>query len=123
MFASWSRRLIALAVGVFAALLSAAPASAEETVLTATGGRGDFSYNDNCPPGEFLIGIKGGQGAWVDRVGIICAAMKPTGILSEAVTFDRAEFGGRGGGIYNKRCKPNYVIAGFNGNLTDGPKR
>lgn len=119
---SW--RAVALGLGVAAAAASlSAPAAAQETVLTATGGQGDRAYNDNCAPGEYMVGMKGGHGAWVDRVGIICMPMTSRGVLSGPVKFDHPEFGGPGGGIFNKRCRPNYFIGGFSGNLTEGPRR
>jgi len=77
MFANWSWRVAVLAVTLFIA----APAFAkDETVFEALGGAGDRQFNLNCDAGKYLVGMKGGQGAWVDRVGIICKPMGDRGV-------------------------------------------
>jgi len=54
---------------------SGQPASA--TNFPAIGGSGDATAVDRCPPGMYLVGLKGRKGVWIDQVQIVCAPVTP----------------------------------------------
>jgi len=119
MFANWSWRVAVLAVTLFIA----APAFAkDETVFEALGGAGDRQFNLNCDAGKYLVGMKGGQGAWVDRVGIICKPMGDRGVPWGPLN-ETEEWGGGGGGDYHKFCREGYFVGGYSVQLTADNKR
>jgi hypothetical protein len=42
-------------------------------MFPAVGDRGDASFNDRCPDHQYLIGLAGRAGTYIDQVQIICA--------------------------------------------------
>lgn len=43
------------------------------TALRTFGGGGGNAWQDTCPPGQVAIGLLGGSGTVVDRIGVICS--------------------------------------------------
>lgn len=46
------------------------------TTLERAGGAGGLPYARNCPPGHVVVGIRGGAGALVDSVELVCAPIE-----------------------------------------------
>jgi hypothetical protein len=55
---------LSLFVGLIAMVL--AGSAQAETDFPVIGGSGNGSFEDRCPPGQYLTGIKGRAGAWTD---------------------------------------------------------
>ncbi len=98
----------AIAVGLAATL---APSPAEARPLGPTNGRVDVS---ECRPGEYVIGLAGRTGAWVDRIGVICGRVEADLSITPRPRPQR-RFGGRGGAPARLLCPRNTVAVGHTG--------
>ncbi len=85
-----------------------------QTGYGTIGGSGGNRYDLRCSADEALVGIYGGAGAVVDRVGALCVALNANGSWnSEPRTIGTA--GGGGGSGYDQRCPRNQVVVAFEG--------
>lgn len=50
--------------------------SARTTTLERVGGTGGNPYTRTCPPGHVVVGMRGGAGALIDSIEIICAPLE-----------------------------------------------
>ena len=73
------------------------------------GGSGDASFEDRCPPGKYLVGLKIRSGAWIDQLTTVCAFVEANGYLSAAI--DGPARGGNGGGPAGNSCSQGQVIS------------
>src|SRR5258708_3411960 len=64
------------------------------------GDRGDASFSDTCPAGQYLVGLRGRSGAWIDQIAISCRSL--TGNLG-GEHYGPAR-GGNGGGPSEGYC-------------------
>jgi hypothetical protein len=118
------RLLRALALLVGLAAIVAGPAKAE-TNFPVIGGSGNGSFEDRCPAGQYLMGIRGHAGAWTDEVQIVCQKIYALPDSSFPSRTDRyvydlqhglyygAPRGGGGGGVTNAFCLQTEVIGLF----------
>ena len=121
-----SRRTLGLLAGLAAAF--AASAVLAETDFPVIGGPGNDSFEDRCPPGEWLVAIRGRAGSWVDQVQIVCTSVTrtaPTGrpnslSLSPSLSYGPAR-GGGGGGPTEGSCYG--VIRGIWPHMTPGNRQ
>lgn len=90
-------RSLSIAVSVLALGLLASPAAADPPAYTGEpiGGPGDIQNTIVCPPGQYLKGLRGRTGDWVDRLTIICTQLKPGGIVGGSKSTESV--GGNGG--------------------------
>ena len=75
----------------------------------------------NCPSGQGVIGVRGGAGAFVDRVGVICGDVNNPNPYSPFNVYSNI-WGGGGGGWFENTCRPGDLITGFDvrsGNYVD----
>jgi hypothetical protein len=63
----------------------------------AEGARGDLTTELKCPKGEYLVGITGRSGSWIDQLQIICAPYQSDGKMGNAHPVEPS-VGGKGGG-------------------------
>jgi len=121
---------LALVVGL--AAIFAGPAQAE-TNFPVIGGSGNGSFEDRCPTGQYLMGIKGHAGAWTDEVQIVCQRIYGVPDQGDPSRMDRYYFdlhnlylgaprGGGGGGLTSAFCPQSEVIGLFP-YMTDGNRQ
>ena len=99
-------RRMSLAILVAAALgFCAQTAAAAETVFPAVGDVGDHSTELRCPPGQYVVGINGRWGLWIDQIQIVCATVHPvstendtTFYMANGPSYTSPALGGPGGG-------------------------
>jgi hypothetical protein len=84
------------------------------------GARGDASFSDTCPAGEYLVGLRARSGAWIDQIQISCRSL--TGNLGGAPYYGPAR-GGNGGGPSEGHCPGGYVINYMGFALTAGDRQ
>jgi hypothetical protein len=70
------------------------------------GGGGGGPFNANCPAGFIGVGIQGGSGTLIDRVGFVCRN-------SAGQRFTTSVFGGGGGSPFYFECASNAKLVGF----------
>jgi hypothetical protein len=61
---------------------------------------GDISSAQICPKGEYMVGFTGRRGAWIDRIGIRCAPLLPSGVLGKPHGTPGSGMGGGGGEVF-----------------------
>jgi hypothetical protein len=54
-------------------ILSATTLQARTYATSIGGGDGGVRFTLDCPAGEFLVGVAGNFGSWVDHIGTVCA--------------------------------------------------
>jgi hypothetical protein len=113
---------LALVAGL--AAMFAGPAQAE-TNFPVIGGSGNGSFEDRCPAGQYLTGIKGHAGAWTDEVQIVCqriygqpdprdpSRMVRYYFFDSRLAYLGAPRGGGGGGPIDALCPQSEVIGLF----------
>lgn len=72
------------------------------------GAQGDAGFEDRCPVGQYLVGLRGRRGAWIDQITIVCSANNGNGQLTGAANGPSR--GGNGGGPEERMCKPGETI-------------
>ncbi|MBX3000053.1 MAG: hypothetical protein KF893_16145 [Caldilineaceae bacterium] len=82
---------------------------------TLIGRPGGSAYNLSCNPGEALVGIIGGAGNVIDRVGPLCVTTTPDYASWTADPVQRGSAGGSGGGGYIRTCPRDSYVTGFSG--------
>lgn len=75
----------------------------------AAGGSGGDGFARNCFPGEVLVGLHGGAGGVLDRVGPICAAESSVRAGSLHAFRDPTS-GGAGGFLFDRQCPPFMAL-------------
>jgi hypothetical protein len=97
---------------VFSAMLPAA-ALAGNTPLF--GGPGGEAVNFSCRDGDYLVGLMGRVGDWMDQVRAICAPwwadQRKFGVTVPGIPFGTS----RGGSMFERTCPRGYAIAGLRG--------
>ena len=84
------------------------PASAR-TEFALYGARGDEGHTDECPAGQFLMGVEARAGAWIDQVAVVCGALSADGSLVRKDTLHRR--GGDGGASTESVCGSNEAVS------------
>ena len=120
---------LALVAGL--AAMFAGPAQAE-TNFPVIGGSGNGSFEDRCPAGQYLIGIRGHAGAWTDEVQIVCERIyQPNPGDSPLMSRNNLQLhnlyfgaprGGGGGGPISAFC-PQSEVVGLFPYMTDGNRQ
>ncbi|MCP4620297.1 MAG: hypothetical protein GY844_28160 [Bradyrhizobium sp.] len=59
---------------------------------------GDISSAEICPKGQYVVGFTGRTGAWIDRIGLLCAVPLPSEAMGKAQGTPGHGMGGGGGG-------------------------
>jgi len=112
-------------LGILAAIslaISAASAQAE-TDFPIVGGPGNGSFQDRCPAGEYLVGISGRAGSWVNQIQVVCAAVALNGSGPNHINIDGGRSFGptRGGGATAQNCAG--LVAGIWPHMTPGNRQ
>ena len=102
-----SKRQFAIVCGIVASVMSPAWA----TMFPAIGDRGDAQTTDQCPAGQFWVGLRGRTGEWVDQVQLICEPLLSGSGLG-AKSYGHA-YGGQGGSPTEIYCDPSSVVNGM----------
>jgi hypothetical protein len=94
--------------------LLAAQGGESRTTLSPDSDGGGTTFTLSCGPDRVLIGITGGSGQWVDRVGGLCIQVTNDGqwIGSETSTPPST---GSSGSAFSIRCAANSAVAGLSG--------
>ncbi len=100
-----------LAIGAFHCFIFAPTASAR-TVFAVYGANGDRGATDECPAGQYFVGVAGSVGAWVDQITVYCAPKNPDGSIGGAKS--KPSRGGSGGGFRKAMCGKDEVITRIN---------
>ncbi|HEY1615722.1 MAG TPA: hypothetical protein VGF97_18755 [Rhizomicrobium sp.] len=105
--------------------LSAGSALAE-TDFPIVGGPGNVSFQDRCPPGQYLVGINGRAGSWVNQVQMVCAAVTLNGRGPNHINIISgrsigAARGGGGGGGTGQSCAG--LVVGIWPHMTPGNRQ
>lgn len=92
------------------ALAFAAPASAKDVLSRSSGGGGGAAFSARCAPGDYLVGLQGRSGHWVDAIAPLCAAWR-----ADRERFDvpglGQQFGSPRGGAPNRfRCDDQSAV-------------
>ncbi len=103
------RTLFRLGAVALTILVSASRVSAD-TMFPAVGDRGDASFNDRCPDHQYLIGLAGRAGTYIDQVQIICAPMLANG--THGTKYLGPPHGGSGGTPLEFACAEDSVVSG-----------
>ena len=118
------RNLMASAFIVLVVVLDCLPAEAAQLDENAFafGARGDFQETYNCPTGQFLTGLYGRTGSWIDQVGLVCARfVQPS--YSAGSQVKQPPRGGNGGGPNEQVCDADSAIRTAYVRLTNDMKR
>ena len=94
--------------------LLAAQGGESRTTLSPDSDGGGTTFTLSCGPDRALIGITGGSGQWVDRVGGVCIQVTNDGqwIGGETSTPPST---GSSGTAFSIRCPANSAVAGLSG--------
>ena len=103
------RTLFRLGAVALTILVSTSGVSAD-TMFPAVGGRGDASFNDRCPAHQYLIGLAGRAGTYIDQAQIICAPMLANG--THGTKYLGPSRGGSGGTPLEFSCAGDSVVSG-----------
>lgn len=103
---TWSKAYSLLCAALVVTGLSA-PALA--TDLGAFGGTGGTPFRDECAPGEYLVGLDGRTGAWLDAIGAVCARWNASSKSFVAPRVVRYH-GALGGGPQRETCAFDLAI-------------
>lgn len=97
-------------IGLFCALLSLAigPAVARDFEIYGTND-GQLA-RDECPAGQYLVGIVGNTGLWIDQIAVVCAELKSDNTFSGGKTLPSR--GGNGGTFKQVMCDKNDEAIG-----------
>jgi hypothetical protein len=112
-------RLAAAALVILAAL-ALAPGARADKQFPADGGPGEGYHRMPCDPGTYLVGFRGRTGAWIDRIGVGCAPIRPELEWRVSDRFEPYTFGGFGGGFDDEFCNADEVVTGIRPTLTPG---
>jgi hypothetical protein len=87
----------------------------EATFAVTFGGNGGANRNPTftCPANQGVIGLRGGSGKYLDRIGVICGDVTTPDPASSSNTFSPL-WGGPGGGFFDDRCEHGRLIDSFN---------
>jgi uncharacterized protein YkwD len=99
---------IAAAIVSLLVCLIFAPIASARTAFPVYGANGDAGATDECPAGQYFVGVVGNVGAWVDQITVYCAPRNPDGSIGSAKPL--ASRGGSGGGYRPEMCDTNEVI-------------
>jgi hypothetical protein len=103
-------KLRMLACLMITALAAAMPAEGK-TVWPARGGTGDAYRVVECPKGQYLVGFQGRVGAWVDKLGILCASYLDEGRRGR-INYKLTMYGGEGGAPTEASCpRGGFIFA------------
>ena len=89
-----------------------------DTMFPAVGDRGDASFNDRCPANQYLIGLAGRAGTYIDQIQIICAPMSANG--THGPKYLGPFRGGSGGTPLEFSCPGDSVVSGVHLSFTKG---
>jgi hypothetical protein len=104
-------RFVAGVAGVAtAALLTVSNPVAARTVFPIKGGSGDAGFQDRCPANQYLIGLAGRAGNFVDQVQIVCSPILPDG--THGAPYYGPPHGGTGGAAQEFSCNGNAFVSG-----------
>jgi hypothetical protein len=87
--------------------------STNYSYLPFRGGTGGQAVNISCASGYVASGIHGRAGQYIDRLGLICRALRADGSLGPS--YDSMPVGGWGGSDFRIECPPGGAIVGFHG--------
>jgi len=80
------------------------------------GARGDASFEDHCPVGQYIVGLHVRSGAWMDQLGVICAAVSSTGAVGGKHSLP--PHGGNGGVPSERTCSSDQVVSDMKFRMT-----
>ncbi len=100
------RNMLVLATALVLAAAAPVPtASASETPIVGDGGGGEFRLDSS--PGQYVAGLVGRAGAWIDQVALLCAPVSADGRRG-AITPSLG-YGGQGGSPASAICAGDGV--------------
>jgi hypothetical protein len=105
-------RKIGVAIVALLVCLIIAPVASARTAFPVYGAKGDAGAIDECPAGQYFVGVAGNVGAWIDQITVYCAPRRPDGSIGGAKSI--ASRGGSGGGYKPAMCDKNEVIIRIN---------
>lgn len=79
----------------------------------AFGGNGGDFFRIKCPLNQAIVGIHGGAGDYLDRIGLHCAPVKDW-YEKDEVDQSTGTAGGPGGHPFSDTCPRRYVLDQFN---------
>lgn len=88
--------------------LAAAKPALSRTELSVVGSSGT-AFKDECPAGQYLVGLNARRSEYVDQVQIICAAIGAGGKFGEELYYG-PERGGRTGTPLESACRGGTII-------------
>lgn len=104
------RNMLVLATALVLAAAAPVPtASASETPIVGDGGGGEFRLD--CSPSQYVAGLVGRAGAWIDQVALLCAPVSADGRRG-AITPSLG-YGGQGGSPASGICAGDGVGKGL----------
>ena len=86
------------------------PRKRAATTFTIYGDRGDTGAHDECPAGQYLVGVIGNTGDWIDQITVICA--KPGPDLTFSGRRSIASRGGGTGAYTEAYCNADEAVSG-----------
>lgn len=101
-------RTFLIASALLGVLTMTSPADAR-TIFQVKGGAGDASFSDRCPANQFMIGVAGNVGLWIDSIQIICAPILPNG--THGTSYYGPLHGGKGGGQQEFSCNSDAFVS------------
>jgi pimeloyl-ACP methyl ester carboxylesterase len=107
-------RALGAALLIFVGLTASVSARTEFDVY---GARGDAGHTDQCPAGQYMMGVEARTGAWFDQIAVVCGALQGDGALVRAKTLDRR--GGGGGAPAESICGTNEAVSQLRSWRTD----
>ena len=83
------------------------------TDTPAVGGGGGAPFRVQCPPGNYLVGLHGRTGLWLDQIRAFCAPWDSAQRRLGTPQYVRGWFGGTGGGQASVVCPGDSAISGW----------
>jgi hypothetical protein len=102
-------RLTSFIAMLICGVCQTAPAQAATTTFTIYGDRGDEGAHDECPAGQYLVGVIGNTGDWIDQITVICA--KPGSDLTFSGRHSIASRGGGTGKYTEAYCNADEAVS------------
>jgi hypothetical protein len=111
-------RLAVSTLGIVSFAAAVLPTASAKT-FPPYGARGDASFSDTCPAGQYLVGLRVRSGAWIDQMAISCRSL--TGNVGGP--FYGPARGGNGGEPSEEHCPAGQVVNYMAFGLTAGDRQ
>jgi hypothetical protein len=101
-------KLLRLAACAVICLMAMLPYAFAHTEFPPVGSPGGDPFRVECPPGQYLVGVRWRSGSWMDQISPTCVFVDAQGFTGPH--WHGPTFGGTGGAPHEDYCPPAAVI-------------